>query len=277
MENIKWEGHTHTEFCRHGSGEKTALMIEKAIKAGFKQYSITEHAPLPRGIIHDEEMEKDFVLLVSEMEDYLSLIKTLKKEYQKHITILAGLEFDFFSRFKSFTKNMLERYQHDLDEVILSIHFMEENGEFLCVDYSPKNFENGLLACYENTDQLHLAYWNLVYDMVSTNFHSKIPIRIGHIALINKFVKLYPLQNPDQFSKSFFENIMQQVSKNGYSLDYDTAGLALRSCEAPLITAPILEWCQELKIPLIYGSDAHSVKKIGQFYDHYQNLNIYKN
>ena len=31
MENIKWDGHTHSELCKHGSGDKTALMIEKAI------------------------------------------------------------------------------------------------------------------------------------------------------------------------------------------------------------------------------------------------------
>ena len=74
-------------------------MIEKAIKEGFQQYSITEHAPLPRGIIEDEVVEKDFALLANEMESYLSLIGTLKKEYQNHIKVLAGIEIDFFSKF----------------------------------------------------------------------------------------------------------------------------------------------------------------------------------
>lgn len=44
---IKREGHSHTEFCPHGSGEDVELMIQKAIKLGFQEYSITEHAPLP--------------------------------------------------------------------------------------------------------------------------------------------------------------------------------------------------------------------------------------
>ncbi|MBT4288503.1 MAG: histidinol-phosphatase HisJ [Deltaproteobacteria bacterium] len=271
MENIKWDGHTHSEFCRHGSGEKTALMIEKAIKEGFQQYSITEHAPLPRGIIEDEVVEKDFALLANEMESYLSLIGTLKKEYQNHIKVLAGIEIDFFSKFKPFIVDLLQSYEKELDEAILSIHFMEANGEYLCVDYSANNFEKGLLVYYKTTDKLHKAYWELVDEMVSSKYHPKIPVRIGHIALINKYIKRFPLQNPDLFSKAFFKNIMQQISKNGYSLDFDVAGLALKTCGTPLITAPIIEWCQDLKIPLIYGSDAHNIKKVGHFYDQYQN------
>ena len=271
MENFKWDGHTHSEFCRHGSGEKTALMIEKAINEGFQQYSITEHAPLPRGIIEDEETEKDFALLAREMEAYLLLIRTLKKEYQNHIKILAGIEIDFFSKFKPFIENLIQSHEKELDEVIFSIHFMEANGQYLCVDYSADNFKDGLLAHYKTTDKVHHAYWELVYEMVSTKYHSRIPIRIGHIAVINKFIKRFPLQDPHQFTKSFFKKIMQEVSKNGYSIDFDVAGLALKSCEAPLITAPIIEWCRDLKIPLIYGSDAHNINKVGHFYDHYKN------
>jgi len=184
---------------------------------------------------------------------------------------LAGIEIDFFSKFKPFIVDLLQSYEKELDEAILSIHFMEANGEYLCVDYSANNFEKGLLVYYKTTDKLHKAYWELVDEMVSSKYHPKIPVRIGHIALINKYIKRFPLQNPDLFSKAFFKNIMQQISKNGYSLDFDVAGLALKTCGTPLITAPIIEWCQDLKIPLIYGSDAHNIKKVGHFYDQYQN------
>ena len=46
---MKMDGHTHTQLCAHGSGEKTEKMIEKAIRLGFTDYCITEHAPLPAG------------------------------------------------------------------------------------------------------------------------------------------------------------------------------------------------------------------------------------
>ncbi|MFD1901280.1 PHP domain-containing protein [Enterococcus termitis] len=47
---MKRDGHTHTEYCPHGNVEDTELLIQKAISLGFKEYSITEHAPLPKGI-----------------------------------------------------------------------------------------------------------------------------------------------------------------------------------------------------------------------------------
>ena len=49
VQQMKMDGHTHTQLCAHGSGEKTEKMIEKAIRLGFTDYCITEHAPLPAG------------------------------------------------------------------------------------------------------------------------------------------------------------------------------------------------------------------------------------
>ena len=48
---MKKEGHTHTEFCPHGSGEDVELFIQKAIQLGFTEYSITEHNPLPKSFM----------------------------------------------------------------------------------------------------------------------------------------------------------------------------------------------------------------------------------
>jgi hypothetical protein len=43
---MKKDGHTHTEFCPHGSEEDVELYIIEAIKQNFTEYSITEHAPI---------------------------------------------------------------------------------------------------------------------------------------------------------------------------------------------------------------------------------------
>ena len=42
------DGHFHTELCPHGSGDRTALMIEKAIELRIEKVCLTEHAPLPK-------------------------------------------------------------------------------------------------------------------------------------------------------------------------------------------------------------------------------------
>ncbi|WP_124727412.1 PHP domain-containing protein [Staphylospora marina] len=43
--NMKTDGHTHTHYCPHGSGEETAKYIERAIELGFEIYVLTEHPP----------------------------------------------------------------------------------------------------------------------------------------------------------------------------------------------------------------------------------------
>ena len=47
------DGHTHTELCPHGSGDRTALMIEKAIECRIEKICLTEHAPLPANFIQE--------------------------------------------------------------------------------------------------------------------------------------------------------------------------------------------------------------------------------
>ncbi len=44
------DGHVHTELCPHGSGgDRTAMMLEKAIELRIEKVCLTEHAPLPVG------------------------------------------------------------------------------------------------------------------------------------------------------------------------------------------------------------------------------------
>ncbi|WP_286141699.1 hypothetical protein [Bacillus sp. AFS001701] len=40
---MKVDGHTHTHFCPHGTGEHVEKMIEKAIKCGFDDTLLSTH------------------------------------------------------------------------------------------------------------------------------------------------------------------------------------------------------------------------------------------
>ena len=87
----KWDGHTHTELCPHGSGDKTATMIEKAIDLGFTDYSLTEHAPLPKTFLSsyagDREGYETASLTWEQVEAYLALAQDLQRAYKKQIHI----------------------------------------------------------------------------------------------------------------------------------------------------------------------------------------------
>ena len=48
--DLKWDGHTHTNFCRHGSSSSMEEYVERAIELGFHRYSITETSPAAIGV-----------------------------------------------------------------------------------------------------------------------------------------------------------------------------------------------------------------------------------
>ncbi|MCP4297475.1 MAG: PHP domain-containing protein, partial [Proteobacteria bacterium] len=91
----KWDGHTHTEFCPHGSQDATVERIEKAIEQGFTHYSLTEHAPLPEDCLSDPQLRDECGMSIKKTDEYFRFIHELKKVYKKKITLLVGLEIDF--------------------------------------------------------------------------------------------------------------------------------------------------------------------------------------
>src|SRR5690606_23468052 len=92
---LKWDGHTHTQFCYHGNPDPVDLYIEKAIALGFERYSITEHSPLPQGWVKDEELFKELAMSLEELPQYFAEVKRCKEKYGNQIEIVSGLELDF--------------------------------------------------------------------------------------------------------------------------------------------------------------------------------------
>jgi len=83
--------HTHTKRCMHAGGEDREY-VEAAIKAGFKILGFSDHAP--------QFFKDDYVsrmrMLPSQVEEYVDSITGLAKEYKNDITILLGLETEYF-------------------------------------------------------------------------------------------------------------------------------------------------------------------------------------
>ena len=86
---MKMDGHTHTQLCAHGSGEKTERMIEKAIRLGFTDYCITEHAPLPVGFEASYEGPREGYETASlgfdQLEEYFEHAEWLKERFKGKI------------------------------------------------------------------------------------------------------------------------------------------------------------------------------------------------
>jgi histidinol-phosphatase (PHP family) len=113
--------HTHTFRCKHAVGDARDY-ARAALEHGVTVLGITDHTPLPDNCWHSVRMRMD------ELDGYLDAIKAARKEYPA-LTILAGLECDYFKQYHNFYKEELLG-RRDLDYLIAGTHFFKVDGGF---------------------------------------------------------------------------------------------------------------------------------------------------
>lgn len=82
--NMKRDGHTHTEFCPHGTHDDVEEMVLKAIELDFDEYSIVEHAPLSSEFMKNTAGDKEAVttasMAMSDFPYYFKKMNHIKKK-----------------------------------------------------------------------------------------------------------------------------------------------------------------------------------------------------
>lgn len=269
---MKADGHTHTEYCRHGSGEATELFIQKAIELGFQSYSLTEHPPLPpdfkASLPYTPVYVENIAMKESEMDSYIRDMLRLKEKYKDKIQLKVGLEVDFLPEHTGWTRGLLREYGPHLDDSLISLHFLKGNKGYRCIDLNPEDFKEGLLNFYGSFEKVVEAYFDELERMVLADFGPYKPKRIGHFNLYRKFqYAFYPHGYiTSQQDELKIENLLSHIKEKGYSLDYNAAGLFKPLCREPYLTVSMVKRCTQLKIPMVYGSDSHSVGDVGRGY-----------
>lgn len=269
---LKQDGHSHTEFCPHGSGDDVELMIQKAIRLGFESYSITEHAPLPPAFATEyaglETGYTEASMTMSDLPAYFKKVRRMQDKYGAQIQINVGFEVDFLPNQVQWTRDFLNEYGPQTTDNVLSVHFMQGTDDhFWCVDDTLDDFEKGLLKHASHGQSLYHQYFKAVTEAVNADLGAYAPKRIGHITLIKKFQDYFGLPRAyDAETKQVITTLLQEVKQHGDELDYNAAGLYKEFCNETYPDADILKQAQQMQIPLVYGSDAHSVKEVGHGY-----------
>jgi histidinol-phosphatase (PHP family) len=253
------DGHVHTKFCPHGSKDSFENYVERALTLGYTEISFTEHAPLPEGYV-DPTPLSDSAMKKADLNAYFNEISQLKKQYAGKITINAGLEVDFIEGYEREITHFLNEVGPMLDDAILSVHFLKELNGYSCVDYSPENFQR-MISDYGSIEKVYQNYFRTVLKSVESDLGPYKPTRIGHITLVHKFQLKYPI---DRLFNDEIGQILQAIKDRNYELDYNGAGTAKPLCREPYPPAHIIKKANSLAIPLVYGSDAHQAKELGQ-------------
>lgn len=79
--------------CQHAGGDDREY-IEKAIEAGYKILGFSDHAPF----VFENDYVSPVRMKMSELDEYVSTLQRLKKEYEKDIKIFIGLEAEYWPK-----------------------------------------------------------------------------------------------------------------------------------------------------------------------------------
>lgn len=253
------DGHIHTPYCPHGTKDPLVNYIERAIELGYREISFTEHAPLPSNFV-DTTPTADSAISIHLLEDYLHEVEEYKHFYRQTIKVNVGLEVDFIEGFEEEIKQFLNEVGPRLDDAILSVHFLKNNTNYYCLDYSPDMFES-MIHEFGSIDHIYRKYFQTLLLSITSDLGIFKPKRIGHMTLIKKFHKKFPAT--ERFENQIL-NILTAIKEKEYELDYNGAGTAKPLCREPYPPLWIINEVKRLQIPLVYGSDAHQVKDLNQ-------------
>ncbi|MCP9312475.1 histidinol-phosphatase HisJ [Liquorilactobacillus satsumensis] len=275
-----WNGHTHTEYCSHGSGEDSELFIEKAIAAGFKTYSFTEHFPMPPAFYKDAQGSRHAIYTAAmrshELPAYLEKMRYLKTKYEEQIKILVGFEVDYFERYREWTASKLLEFGAEIDDAILSVHFLPTKTGLRAIDDSYTDFCAGVLAEYQTPVGVANAYLTTVLNAIRWETINK-PVRYGHITLYRKWRNEFSptVLWQDQTTANLQSKILEIIAQKGDLLDCNMSGLARQSQTEPSPSLELIKAAQKKHIPLVYGADAHAVAAVAQAFDYYIQKKMY--
>ncbi|RJE87574.1 histidinol-phosphatase HisJ [Paenibacillus sp. 1011MAR3C5] len=266
---LKWDGHTHTRFCYHGSDAAQELYLNRAIELGFERYTISEHPPLPQGWIADHDIWDELAMPEEELSLYMAYVQEMKRAYEGKIEVAAGLEFDYLPGRLDYTERMLDRWQDELEDVVYSVHYLPGRDGMRCIDFKAEHFEEQLLSYYGSMERVVNEYYDHVEAAIEWAGRFPMRKRIGHINLIEKFHQALP-EIDESLIRSRLEGMLPLLVKSGVGVDVNTAGMRVATCGKPYVPEWFLAECVKLGIPCVYGSDSHKPEQVGFGWDWFE-------
>lgn len=266
---LKWDGHTHTQFCYHGNPAPLEQYIERAIQLGFQRYSVTEHPPIPLGWVRDQQLWAEIAMPEAELSDYFKYAQTVKEKYSGQIEVVIGLELDYLHGKTDYTASLLEKWGHLIEDVVYSVHYLPGEHEMYCMDFTADDLKKNLLSYYGSMEKLIDTYFDHIELTIIEASKLKQRSRIGHLQLIRKFEEQLPPINEDQLTVRL-QSLLPMLQKTGVGVDVNIAGFRVPTFGKPYVPEWFIQQCNALGIECVYGSDAHKPEQVGLYWDWFE-------
>jgi histidinol-phosphatase (PHP family) len=198
--------------------------------------------------------------VTGEMEKYFKEAKEIKTFYKDKIKINIGVEVDYIEGLEEKTIEILNRFSSNIEDSILSIHFLKLEDRYHCLDYSTEDFKE-LIELLGGIDKVYDKYFETLLKSIKVDLGEFKPKRIGHPTLVRIFNLEYPFQYKN---KKLLEEIVKEIKDRGYQIDYNTAGLRKPYCREVYPSGDFFELVKKYKVKMVYGSDSHTASDVGR-------------
>ncbi len=227
--------HVHTNFSdgKNTPEEVVLAAIEKGMTTiGFSDHGYTD-------------FDESYCIKKDRLDAYSDEIAALKEKYRRQITVLCGIEQDYYSTTPT------DRY----DYVIGSVHYFKCGEKYIPVDESADVLANTARQYFDG-DFYAMAetYFRTVGDVVQkTNC-----TLIGHFDLITKFIERAPqfdTANPRYVAA--WKAAADKLLATGVPFEINTGAISRGYRTTPYPSEPIREYLAEHGAKFILSSDSH--------------------
>jgi histidinol-phosphatase (PHP family) len=239
--------HTHTR-CSHGHST-VREMFAAGRERGIELHGFSEHSPRPEGYDYPREYRTQ---LLREYPDYVREVLELKEQYPGQV--LLGMETDWMEAETGFIRHAIRAY--DFDYLIGSVHFLGTWGfDFAAGDWEHLAFDRRA-AHYE-------SYFHALARMAAS--------RLFHIAAHPDLIKIFSIATFRQWltrhdGLDLVRESLVAVRDAGMSMEISSAGLR-KPCGEIYPGPEIMRLAADLRVPVVFGSDAHQAADMGFAFD----------
>ncbi len=230
--------HIHTRLCNHAEGEMEEY-VESALDAGLTEIGFSGHMPVMP--------EPHLCMSYDELPFYVNRVHEIRERYSGRIAVRLGCEMDIVDDRIDEIKDIIHSYPFDY--IIGSIHYLD-GWPFDQEQYSDV-FEKG------NIDEIYKRFFDAVISAVKTGLYDII----GHIDNI-KCMGYRPAGD----MTGIYERVASAVKEHGLTFELNTGGFD-KPCREQYPSEAFLRILHSYDIPVTAGSDSHSPKHVGRYYD----------
>lgn len=242
---LKTNYHTHMKYCKHAEG-MVIDYVKKAYELNFIELGMSDHAPVLKSFMKEEEYEANWCYDTMELElvdDYINQIEEAKKLYPK-LKIYSGFETEFLKEEIKFYKDLRDK----VDYFNLGLHFIRDK-------------KGNVLNSYKDLDYSNLdEYVNTLEDALKTNMYTTF-------VHPDMFMFGYKDKDGNQTFDEKCEEVTRKIAKLALKydvyLEVNTNGL--KYCKDKYDKSTWLypypkfwEIIKEYPVKILIGADAHT-------------------